>query len=222
MNNNLLRLKIKQRTNKLGSNDFDLFEDWMVVEAFNKVQNEWVRDAATKAEIDTQNVDDLQKVTKEITLSGLNHPRYFESADLPGDYFAGKRVSASATTPDCKTPRSMMIYPGEEANRDSLLRDPNKNPSFLWAETFRTMIDNKIRIYTNGEFSIQDASLVYYRKPRQISFEGGVNEYDETTSDVECEFKDDLVEKLIDKTAALLSGDVENFNQVQRLQVNNP
>ena len=61
MNNNLLQLKIKQRLNKLSSNDYDSFECWMVVEAFNKIQNEFVAGDARKAETDKENIDNLQK-----------------------------------------------------------------------------------------------------------------------------------------------------------------
>ena len=43
MNNSTLRLKLKQRLNKLASNDFDNIENWQILEAFNKAQVEWVR-----------------------------------------------------------------------------------------------------------------------------------------------------------------------------------
>ena len=43
MNNNLLQIKIKQRLNKLASFDYDNIECWMIQEAFNKAQLEWVR-----------------------------------------------------------------------------------------------------------------------------------------------------------------------------------
>ncbi len=43
MTNAALQLKIKQRLNKLASNDYDNIECWQIVEAFNKAQVEWVR-----------------------------------------------------------------------------------------------------------------------------------------------------------------------------------
>jgi hypothetical protein len=36
--------------------------------------------------------------------------------------------------------------------------------------------------------------------------------------DVECEFKDDIVEVLLDEAAALIAGDIENFTQYQLQQ----
>lgn len=217
MNNNLLQIKFKQRLNKASSNDYDNFESWMVVEAFNKVQNELVREEAEKGENNTQNVDDLHVVVMSWEMIGENKQAYFESEQLPKDYFAFKRISTKATTKDCIKPQTMVVYDGEEANLDVLKRDPNSCPSFLWAETFKTHINNRIRIHTDGEFTIVEPILVYYRKPRQISFEGGTDEYDEPTSDVECEFKDDIIEMLIDRAASLLAGDTENIQQFQRL-----
>ena len=221
MNNNLLQLKIKQRLNKMSSNDYDSFECWMIVEAFNKIQNDWVREEAAKGETDSQSVDDLQIIIKEHDLVGSNKPTYYESESLPGDYYAGKRVSAKGVTNDCKHPRKFIIYDGEESNLDTLIRDVNRCPSFEWAETFKTHIGNRIRIHTNGKFDIVEPILTYYRSPRQIAFDSCVNENDEPTSDVECEFKDDIVELLIQKTTALLAGDIELFNQMQRFTTQN-
>lgn len=217
MTNNLLQLKIKQRTNKLSSNDYESFECWMIVEAFNKAQNSWVREEAAKGEATTQNVDDLQSVVKEIELVGSNKPGYFESNVLPKDYFAFKRISAKAITDDCPTPRRLVVFDAEESNVDTLHHDTNRRPSFNWAETFRTIISNQVRIYTDGVFTVVEPRLIYYRKPRQIAIDGCVDEYDVTTSDIECEFKDDITEMLIDRTAALLAGDIELFQQMQRL-----
>ena len=217
MNNNLLQLKFKQRLNKQSSNDYDAFECWQIAEAFNKAQIEWVRREAKKGEDSKHNVDDLQKVVKEIPLKGSNKEGYYETIDLPKDYAAGKRVSVKGHTKTCEDLRSFKVYEGEEANLDDLLHDENKKPSFEWAETFKTQIDNKIRIYHSNFFTIAEASLVYYRIPRQVSFEDCVNEYDEATKNVECEFKDDIVELLIGEACIILSGDIESFNQSQRI-----
>ena len=114
-------------------------------------------------------------------------------------------------------PRRMVIYLSEEANVDELLRDKMKQPNFEWGETFCTLKDNNLRIYTNGEFAITDAQLSYYRQPRRIEVQGCVDPYTQqaSTVDVECEFKDDIVELFIDEAAKILAGDIESFSQVQ-------
>lgn len=221
MNNTLLQLKIKQRMNSLSSNDYDSIECWMIVEAFNKVQNVFVREEARRSGQDTQNLDDLQAVVKVQELIGENKARFYE-APLPKDYFAGLRVSAMGVTEDCPNGRPMVIYDADEGNLEMLLRDINRKPSFEWAESFQTMGSGKIRLHTDGLFELTEVKVTYYCKPRPISFATCVNEFDQPTPDVESIFKDDVTEMLIDRTASLLSGDIERFNQMQRLAAPTP
>ena len=63
----------------------------------------------------------------------------------------------------------------EEANVDILLGDNFKQPSFEWAETFCTILGDKVRIYTDGKFNVVDAKLIYYRKPKDIQIQGCIN-----------------------------------------------
>jgi hypothetical protein len=43
MLNSTIVIKVKQRINKLDSQDYDNIECWQIVEAFNKAQVEWSR-----------------------------------------------------------------------------------------------------------------------------------------------------------------------------------
>ena len=110
-----------------------------------------------------------------------------------------------------------MIYLSEEANVDETLRDFNKRPSFEWGETFVTLVNNQFKIYTNNEFDVSDVILTYYRQPRRIQIAGVSDPYTGliSTTDVLCEFKDDVVELFIDECVKILSGDIESFNTNQ-------
>lgn len=225
MDNNTIFLKVKQRLNKLASNDYDNIECWQVVEAFNKGQVEWCRrnlhGTNLKQEGDEQSkrrIDDLQRLLKPTPLVLADRQLFFESPALPLDYMEWKRVSANATDACCDKPRRMVIYLAEEANVDELLRDKNKQPSFEWGETFCTLIDNKLRIYTDGKFSIANTELYYYRQPLRIQMINCVDPYTQqvSTIDVQCEFKDDLVEVFIDEAVKIIAGDIESLNQMQR------
>ena len=68
------------------------------------------------------------------------------------------------------------------------------------------------------DFDIVNPVLTYYRKPTLIQIEGCVNPYtgQVSTTNVNSEFKDDLVEVILDDTAALIAGDIENTYQQQR------
>jgi hypothetical protein len=221
MNNQTLQIKLKQRLNKLASNDYDNIECWQIVEAFNKAQIEWVRRQLhgnnlyrEGDEMSKRRIDDLQILLEESNLPGSQEDRYFESSSIPDNYMEYKRISAYATSECCPDPRSMTVYLSEEANVDLIMRDPLKRPDYDWGETFCTWLGNNVRVYRR-EFDITDVILTYYRQPVNIEIAGCQNPYTgaQTLVNVECEFKDDIVELLLDETASLIAGDIENFNQ---------
>lgn len=225
MNNNLLQVKIKQRLNKLGSFDYDNIECWQIQEAFNKAQIEWVRRRLhglnalkESSEQSVTVVDDLQILLSEIELRGIEKPKYFETSSIPANYLHFVRISAKAKTDCCPARSFVSIYQAEEANVDILLGDNFKQPSFEWAETFCTILGDKVRIYTDGKFTVEDSRLIYYRKPKDIQILGCSNiETGQTYStNVECELKDDICEILVDEAAAIIAGDIESMNQYQR------
>jgi len=227
MNNTTLQLKIKQRLNKLDSSDYDNFECWQIVEAFNKGQLQWCRRqiegnnaAKSGSESTTVRIDDLQVILKELPLDLYTHSRYVD-AQIPTDYLGYKRLDTYAISDCC--PDSMHInvtYLAEEENISILLDDYLKKPSFEWGETFCTLIGNRIRIYTNNEFSLTDTKLMYYRMPRMIQITGCLDPYtlQVATEDITCEFKDDIAEILVDEAVKILSGDIESITQYQLAQ----
>jgi hypothetical protein len=227
MLNSTIQLKIKQRLNKLDSQDYDNIQPWMIVEAFNKAQVDWCRRNLHGLNIvkegdeqSTRRIDDLEILLISAPLIMNNKQIYYESNNKPGDYLQWKRVSAKATNDCCSNPRPLVIYLAEQANVDELLRDKNKKPSFEWAETFTTQKSDKIQIYTNDEFDIVDTELMYYRQPRKIEIAGVKDPYTGLipTVDVLSELKDDLIELITDEAAKIISGDIESMYQVQRQQ----
>jgi hypothetical protein len=225
MDNGTILLKIQQRLNKLASNDYDNIEAWQIVEAFNKGQVAWCRRQLhglnTKQEGDEQSkrrIDDLQIILTDAPLTLAKKDVYFTTTmGLPANYFEWKRVSGNALNDCCENSRRMVITLAEEANVDELLRDHMKQPSFEWGETFCTLKNGELLIYTNNKFEIPNVSLAYYRQPRRIEINGVVDPYTNaiSTVDIESEFKDDIVELMIDEAAKILAGDIESFSQVQ-------
>jgi len=223
MNNTVIQLKIKQRLNKLASSDYDNIECWQVVEAFNKGQVSWCRrnlhGMNQKQEGDEQSKRriDLQILLTEELMTLSIKDTFNETNTLPENYLEWKRISGEGINECCNEPKKMVIYLAEEANVDSLLRDDNKKPNFEWGETFCTLKGNKARIFTNNEFNIENVILSYYRQPRHIEIEGCVDPYTQilSTVNIECEFKDDIIELFIDEAAKILAGDIESINQQQ-------
>mgnify|MGYP003108723122 CR=1 FL=1 len=228
MDNSTVKIKLQQRLNKLSSNDYDNIEDWQVTEAFNKAAVEWSRRQLHGGniykegdEFSKRRIDDMQVLLRELPLTGVQNDDYFETTNFPIDeYLEFKRVTTKAKDECCPDPRTMTVYLAEEANVNQILRDPLKNPNFDWAETFCTILGNKIRIYKNKDFSIVEPVLTYYKRPTYIQFANVLDPYSGTVSpvDVESDFKDDIVELILDEAAAIISGDIDNYNQMQRDQ----
>ena len=200
MQNSVLTIKLKQRLNKLDSQDYDNIECWQIVEAFNKAQVEWTRRQLHGVNLlkegdeeSTRRIDDLQLLLNTQPLSITNQQLFF-SGPIPENYLQWKRVDAYAKN-DCCGDRRMVIYLAEEANLNQLLRDEAKRPSFEWGETFATLKNNLVNIYTNNDFEVSSAQLTYYRQPVKIQIEGCVDPYTgiQSTADIQCEFKDDII-----------------------------
>lgn len=228
MDNNLLRIKINERLNKLASFDYDNIECWQIVEAFNKSQLEWIRrqihispNHTDSDESSKMQIDDVQNILLTTNIAASRKDLFYETELIPADYLYFKRVTVKGEK-DCCPPRSIIVYLDEAADVDNLLSDDFKKPSWEWGETFCTMQSNKIRIYTNNEFDIVSPTLTYYRKPRVVEFAGCINPTTglPSAADVTCEFKDDITELMIDGAVSLIAGDIESFNQMSRNQQN--
>ena len=223
MLNSVLSIKIKQRLNKLDSQDYDNIECWQIVEAFNKAQVEWARRQLHGINVvkegdeeSTRRIDDLQVLLNTQPLS-VTDQQVLYSGNVPDNYLQWKRVDTYAQK-DCCDKRRMVVYLAEEANVNQLLRDVAKRPSFEWGETFATLKNNLINIYTNNDFEVESAQLTYYRQPVKIQIQGCVDPYTgvQSTTNVQCEFKDDIIEVIIDEAVSILAGDIESGNQFSR------
>jgi hypothetical protein len=225
MLNSTITIKIKQRLNKLDSQDYDNITCWQVVEAFNKAQVEWSRRQLHGINVvkegdeqSTRRKDDLQKLLIKTPLTSVKKDLYYEG-DVPVNYLQWKRVDIYAKK-ECCDKRRMTVYLAEEGNLNQLLRDKSKQPSFEWAETFATLINDTVHLYTNNEFEVEEAYLTYYRQPVKIQIDGCSDPYTGITSttNVDCEFKDDIIELIIDEAVSILAGDIESGNQFSRTQ----
>ena len=223
MLNATITIKIKERLNKLDSQDYDNLQCWQIVEAFNKAQVEWTRRQLHGINLvkegdegSTRRKDDLQVLLKTVNLS-LTSGGYFYSGNIPQNYLQWKRVDIKAKKGCCDA-RPMMVYLAEEGNLRELLRDKSKQPNFEWGETLATLIDGKVHIYTNEEFEVESASIIYYEQPQRIEINGCSNPYTNEVSaqNVESIFKDDIIELIIDEAASILAGDTESGSQFSR------
>lgn len=217
-------IKTRLRLNKSHSSDYDNILDYAVVEAVNKAAKEWCRrviyginQEQSGSEETTQRIDDLQFLLKSQSLKGKNHKNYFETNTLPQDYFAYSRITPYGHNETCSAVK-FKSHLREEANMTVLLEDDFWRPDFEWRQTLHTIVGNKIRVYTNNEFKIDDVELLYYRFPKEMDIEGYTHETGRESTNVDLEFKDDIAEIIIDEAVAIIAGDIEAINS---FEVNN-
>lgn len=231
MQASLIQIKIKERVNKGDSADYDNLECWQIREAYNKEQLEWTRrqihgknDTQEGDEESAQRVNDLQTLLQPATLEVRKNGVFFEAKHLPADLLFLKRVTPVVSCKKCKE-KTIKSTLREEANVDEYLQDWSMQPSFEFEETFHTMINDTIRVYANGEFEVKEIKIVYYRIPRSINF-GNCQQMDGSSgTEIDPEFKDDIVELIIDGAVSILAGDIESPNAMQitkqRSEINN-
>lgn len=199
--------KIDLRLNKGASSDYDNLWSYQKQEAFNKAVNSWVRrqyrgkNVTQEGDEETvARVDDLQLLLKTDNITIRDKGDYVQSNRLPSDYLYYKRVTPYVSKGNCISVK-IKSHLKEEANVDDLL--PSL-PSFEFEETFHTLINNKIHLYTAKKFTVDKVELTYYRKPKIYNFK--------KLDDI-LEFKDDVCELIVDEAVKIIASDIESFNQ---------
>lgn len=226
MTNDLARLELKNRLNKLASSDFTNLECWQEFALLNKGMFQWVRRQLHGGnqyqegdEESKRRIDDLNILLTEKELQVFNKEIYFESEELPSNYLEYKKVVAYIKKQGCPTKKRVVPQPVSEADVDELILDPLKKPSFQWGETFATLFGNKVRVWTMGDFIVDKLEINYYRMPKTISSTSCLNIDGSSAVEQPIEFKDDIAHLIIDEAASIAAADMMDANNYQRLSV---
>lgn len=222
-------LKIKERVNKLSSDDFDNLPCWTILEAFNKFQYEWCRTQTRGVNMlregDEQSIskiDDLSQLLVPVNLTWTDKGIYFQTSEAlwPENYLRYKRLQVDVKNGCCEESKRLTVYLAEEANVDVLLDDVARRPNYAWGESFVTITGKKLNLYHAHQFSVVSSSMIYYRQPVRVQMTGCADVYNNAVpdQDVHCEFAPDIAEILCSGAAMVLDGDIENYNGAMRLR----
>ena len=96
-----------------------------------------------------------------------------------------------------------------------LLNNEDFKPSFEYQETFNTITNNKISIYTDGTFTPKSIKLLYVKYPDYIDKIGYVKFDGSDSVNKNCELEDYLEDELLDLTIANLADFTENMSAAQ-------
>jgi len=226
-----IALKIRQRLNKVDTQDDENLPLYVIVEAYNKGQLNVVNRLLNKnniyktgAESTINSVDDLQVLlnSEPKVLTSIKKEGYYLTEALPENYLRYTRTTCIGKTAKCKA-KEIFIYLQEEANLNTLLDNNLVNPSFEWAETIGTIAENRIKVFTQNKFDITKVYLTYYKKPRNIDIVGYFKKDGNPSTTIDPELTDDMVEMSIDEACRILSGDMQNqfSNQIAQQNLQN-
>jgi len=105
--------------------------------------------------------------------------------------------------------------PVPHADIDSLLSNSHYKPSFEYQETFYTLNNDLIEVFTDGTFTPKEIRVEYLRYPKQIDKAGYINLKGEASTDQDCELAYYLKDELLELAVLELGFSTENQNAVQ-------
>jgi hypothetical protein len=120
----------------------------------------------------------------------------------------------------CKN-NKIQTWEVKSENVEELLSDINNQPDFDARETFYHLSEKGIDIY-KGDFTIDKAEMLYYRKITPVDMEGYIKVEDGTNStNVDTELLDESIPRVLTAMAKLFfanQGDSNGF-QIQNAQL---
>lgn len=99
-----------------------------------------------------------------------------------------------------------------------LMNNEHTKPSFEWQETFSTISDGYLGLFTDGSFTFSKIAISYIRYPVKIDKEGYVNFDGKDSKNTDCELEEYLEDELVDIAVMRLGMYTENQSAVQNSQ----
>lgn len=100
----------------------------------------------------------------------------------------------------------------------TLLNNSNYKPSFEYEETFCTISQMKLGVYTDGTFTPKTIYVSYVRYPQKIDYPGYINFDGSASVRADSELNEYLEDELLNLTIEELAMDTENVPAVQFTQ----
>lgn len=124
---------------------------------------------------------------------------------------------------DKKTCKKVPIFVNGElikhADVTTLLNSENYKPSFEYRETFCTIANNSISVYTDGTFTVDTINIGYIRYPKEIDVEGYIKTDGSASKNQDSEFPSYLKDALLNLALEDLGLATENKNAVESAQI---
>lgn len=163
-------------------------------------------------------IDDLQvlKVNdRKLTVgksSNERHISYYGDLNID-DYMFYVSSYVKATSDDCSDTLGVNLI--KEGELETLYNNDNYKPSYIWRETIATIGDNKLYVYTDDTFVIDDIRLTYLRLPARIDKTGYIHIDGTASVDQDCELPEYAKNDIVDLAVKYAAQATDNPFQMQ-------
>lgn len=214
-----LMYDIDLKLNKLASNVHQSINNEDKVIIINEAQIHLVKQKLDlnnvyKSGIDSFNkrYDDLQILVRQsvVDLTKVSDRKY--EGTIPQEYMFFMKAYCNATKGNCTEILDINLIP--HADVEEWFNNSHLKPSFEYNETFCTISDNKIEVYTT-DFVIGDIVITYLKYPVKVDYPGYIHFDDTESTSVNCELPYYLKDELIAFAVEELARSTENLNAVQ-------
>jgi len=209
MTPNEIYLSIITKLNKNLGTDNITVDKPRVVLAYNENQIKRVVLLLERKNDDT--LREIQKLliqNKKLTVSeDLTDRVIFE---LPSDYLEISSSYIKASRGKCKG-KKIFLWEIKDPNYNQVFSNSHLKPSFEYEEVPYIISDNKLVVFKDETFSINDAFLSYYKYPKKIDIAGYISIDNQTSTNISPELDDRFTNKVI----AMTVEDFQRNNQDQ-------
>lgn len=204
------------KVEKNGVNDgLSTSRDRFVI-AFNEAQNKYSEfHLQNRGSDDIRYIEHLLVLDKKISTS----TKTFDHQDfpLPDNYLDLADIRGKGSQGACTKQTIDLVDIKKAENISEIIGDEDNEPSFKWREAPFLIASNKVSVYTNNTFLVDEILLSYYKYPTKIAL---VDPYDpESKFDESIEIEWDA--KSLDRIISLTAGEFDLNTNNPRFQAQN-
>lgn len=182
------------------------------VNLFNSCQLRLVRNI-----LDKRNNDSIRTIQKLLVFSQIL-PRESTMTDrvlfrLPDNYLSFVNLKGVFSKGKCDA-YDFKLFEAKNENVEELYNDLSNEPSFDYRETFYTIGQDCVSVFTK-DFNCESASLTYYRFPSNVDISGYVKADGDDSYSRDPELDDMLVEEILDMVANKFALNEDEYNTYQ-------
>lgn len=183
---------------------------WFVT-TYNREAERWLQQSLGKKgdSQEGEDLSDLLVVDAPLVKSGQTD--LYSQFSIPEDWFQLEGIKAIGVA-GCR--KVLNVRPVKSRNIPELMADPLNNPSFEWEETIYTLSRETLYVYQQG-FTIPEAYLTYYRKPRAIDIQGYTNLEKNPSATINPDLADLYCRQILDRVAKEYHRSIESSGGFQ-------